>query len=161
MKQEIPVSNDAEEAVLGSILIDQDAINVVDLQPSDFFSEQNQLVFDAIQQIGIGINQVTVAQRLVDTGKLNDAGGVAYLSHLVSITPTSLHAEYYAGVVRKCAVNRRLISLAEQVKAVGYSNDEPDIAFDRVQSLVNNQISQIHGDALITPNQLFNLGFDL
>jgi replicative DNA helicase len=161
MNQEIPKSIDAEEAVLGSILIDEGAINTIDLQPADFFSEQNQLIFDAIQKVGIGINQITVAQQLADMGKLDDVGGVAYLSYLVANTPTSLHAEYYANVVRKCAVNRRLISLAEQVKVVGYNNDEPDIAFDRVQSLVNYQLAQTHGDSLITPNQLFNLGFDL
>jgi replicative DNA helicase len=164
MRDELPpYDQDAEEAVLGSILIDSDAFNVVSdiVNPEDFFSDQNQYVFIAISNIAVGINQITVAQELIRMGKLDDAGGAAYLSHLVAIVPTSLHAEYYAKIVKKLSVSRRIISLAGQIENIGYKTYDPDIAFDKIQELVTQQQSYLPIDALISPVQLFNMGIDL
>jgi len=126
-----PHDIDAEEAVIGSLLIDGTAIYKIApfLQKEDFYSEQTQLVYDAclsLYQRNEAINQITVAQELDRRKKLETCGGAAYLSHLVSIVPTSLDIEHYAQIVSRLSVMRRLISAADQIAKIGYQAD-PDV----------------------------------
>src|SRR3972149_3050800 len=90
-----PNDNDAEEAVIGSLLIDGSSVfQIADfLQPSDFYFEQNQQLFDAclaLYQRDEAIDQVTLAQELSRKGRVDACGGTGHLSYLVSIVPTSL-----------------------------------------------------------------------
>jgi replicative DNA helicase len=126
-----PHDIEAEEAVLGSLLIDPDAILkiVVSLQPDDFFSETNRTIYQAcasLYQRNEAINQITVAHELMRQNKLEQIGGAAFLSHLISNVPTSLHVEYYAQIVSNTATMRRLIAAARQIEAVGYEA-APDV----------------------------------
>jgi len=126
-----PHDIDAEEAVNGSLLIDGTAIYKVAtfLNQPDFYSEQNQLVYGAclsLYQRNETINQITVAQELDRRGKLEACGGAAYLSHLISIVPTSLDIENYAQIVYRLSLMRHLINAAGQIAAIGYEAD-PDI----------------------------------
>jgi replicative DNA helicase len=156
----VPTAIDAEQAVLGSILIDPEAIDAIDLRPSDFFAEENQLIFEAMIILRDASNQITVAQNLMDRGKLDDIGGVSYLSHLVSIVPTSLHAVYYAGVVKRCAFNRRLISLAEQVDIIGRKNDEELKAVDGLNQLVKKLVGSVSDNSVLTPDKITEGAFN-
>jgi len=126
-----PHDIEAEEAVIGSLLIDPDAVLKVatSLKPEDFFVETNQLIYQAclsLYQRNEVINQITVAHELARQNNLEQIGGAAYLSHLISIVPTSLHAEYYAQIVSNAAVMRRLIAAAGQIAAIGYEAG-PDV----------------------------------
>ncbi|MFC1984273.1 replicative DNA helicase [Chloroflexota bacterium] len=126
-----PHDIDAEEAVNGSLLIDGTAIYKVAtfLNQQDFYSEQNQLVYVAclsLYQRNEAINQITVAQELDRRGKLETCGGAAYLSHLISIVPTSLDIENYAQIVYRLSLMRHLINAGGQIAAIGYEAD-PDI----------------------------------
>src|SRR5512136_2165981 len=96
-----PHDIDAEEATLGSLLIDGAAVIKTEtiIQPPDFYSERNRWIYEAslaLYQRSEAINQITVAQELARQDKLEKCGGAAFLSHLVSVTPTSLDVEYYA-----------------------------------------------------------------
>ena len=89
-----PHDIDAEEAVIGSLLIDGSAIYKVTslLQALDFYSERNSLLYEAclsLYERNEAINQITVAQDLARREKLDVCGGAAYLSHLIAICPTS------------------------------------------------------------------------
>jgi len=126
-----PHDIDAEEAVNGSLLIDGTAIYKIAtfLNQQDFYSEQNQLVYGAclsLYQRNEAINQITVAQELDRKGKLETCGGAAYLSHLISIVPTSLDIENYGQIVYRLSLMRRLINAAGQIGAIGYEAD-PDV----------------------------------
>jgi len=126
-----PHDIEAEEAVLGSLLIDPDAIIKVAtfLKPEDFFSPENQCIYNAclsLYQRNEAINQITVAHELTRQNKLEQIGGAAFLSHLISSVPTSLHVEYYAQLVCNTATMRRLIAAAEKIAALGYESS-PDI----------------------------------
>jgi replicative DNA helicase len=126
-----PHDVEAEEAVIGSLLIDPDAVLKVatSLKPEDFFVETNQLIYQAclsLYQRNEAINQITVAHELMRQNRLEEIGGAAYLSHLISIVPTSLHVEYYAQIVSNAAVMRRLIAAAGQIAAIGYEAG-PDV----------------------------------
>ncbi|GAH72591.1 unnamed protein product, partial [marine sediment metagenome] len=128
MKQEKlpPHDIEAEEAVIGSLLIDPEAILRIAtfLKSEDFFSEINRWVYEAclsLHERNEVVNQITVAHELMRQGKLEQIGGVGYLSQLISTVPTSLHVEHYGKVVRRCADNRRLITLGGQLAAAGYA----------------------------------------
>jgi replicative DNA helicase len=126
-----PHDIEAEEAVLGSLLIDPEAVVkvAVSLKAEDFFSDINRMIYQAclsLYQRNEVINQITVAHELMRQDKLGQIGGAAFLSHLISSVPTSLHVEYYAQIVSDTAVMRRLIIAAEQIKALGYEAS-PDV----------------------------------
>ena len=126
-----PHDLDAEEAVIGSLLIDGTSIYKIAslLQPSDFYSEQNLWLYDAclsLYQRNEAINQITVAQELARQGKLELCGGAAHLSHLISICPTPLDIEHYAQIVYRLSMMRHLVSAADQIKTIGYEAG-PDV----------------------------------
>ena len=127
----LPHNLEAEEAVIGSLLIDGECFSRVApvLQPGDFYRERNQLCFAAAMalfQRDQAIDQLTLAGELARTEKLDEVGGMAYLSHLVSITPTSAHSEEYAEIVSRTSTMRKLIDAAAQISALGY-NDTDDV----------------------------------
>jgi len=128
-----PHDIDAEEAVLGSLLIDGDAIYKITpmLEQQDFYGEQNSWIYGACLALyqrtpKEAINQITVAQELSRQEKLEACGGASYLSHLISEVPTSLDIEHYARIVYRLAIMRRLIESANQIAAIGYETD-PDV----------------------------------
>ena len=137
-----PHDIDAEEAVIGSLLIDGTAIYKIAafLNQPDFYSEQNQWIYGAclsLYQRDEAINQITVAQELDRQNKLEACGGAAYLSHLISIVPTSLDIEHYAQIVYRLSVMRHLINAASQIAAIGYEADpNVDASLSRAEDIL-------------------------
>lgn len=125
-----PHSIDAEENVIGSLLIDGNLIHGLILESSDFYHEQNQFCYlacKALAERGVGINQITVAQELNEQGKLETVGGAAYLSHLVANCATSLDCRYYADIVKRLATYRGMIVVSDKIAELAY-RQSPDIA---------------------------------
>lgn len=150
---------DAEQAVLGSCLIDDEVIDILNINPADFFAEQNQYVFTAMKTLTEkrkALDQITVAEELVRMGKLVEAGGVAYLSELVQIVPTSLHAEYYSEIVKRFAFNRRVISAAGQIEAIGYQNNEPAETVETIHGITKKLALMVEDNTLQNPNSIAN-----
>ena len=137
-----PHDVEAEKAVIGSLLVDGEAIfNVAAfLEPQDFFTQENQWIYDAcfgLYQRNEAINQITVAHELAQRGKLEETGGAAYLSHLVSTVPTSLHIVDYGQIVSRLSVMRRLISAASQITTIGYQADaDVDAALGKAEDVL-------------------------
>ena len=137
-----PHDIDAEEAVIGSLLIEGTAIYkiAVFLNQSDFHSEQNQWLYGAclsLDQRNEAINQITVAQELDRQNKLEACGGAAYLSHLISVVPTSLDIEHYAQIVYRLSVMRHLINAASQIAVIGYeANPDVDASLSRAEDIL-------------------------
>lgn len=126
-----PHDVDAEEAVLGSILLDGESIYKIAgfLRSQDFFREKNAWLYEsclALYQRNEAINQVTAAQDLARREKLDAIGGPAYLIHVLSAVPTSLHIEHYGRIVYRLSVMRQLISAAGRIAAIGYEAP-PDV----------------------------------
>ncbi len=141
-----PHDIEAEEAVVASLLVDTEAIYKVAplLKPGDFFREQNRWVFEAchdLWQRGEVINQITVAHELGRRDRLDEIGGVAYLSQLVGELSTPLVAEHYARLVQRDSVYRNLISAAQQIAQIAYKADDPDIG--RVLAQAESLISTV------------------
>jgi replicative DNA helicase len=144
----LPPNNiDAEQSVLGSLLIDRDAIIRVDsfLRPEDFYLPSNVLIFRAIKELYQDrqpSDLVTLSDRLDHAGQLEQAGGTAYLASLLTAVPTSVHVEYYARIVERDAALRRLISAGTDIVEIGFEDSiTTEIALDRAEKLIL-QISQ-------------------
>ncbi len=126
-----PHDERAEESVIGSLLIDGDAIvsAVGILHPEDFYRERNRWCYEACLELwdsNEAINPVTVGHRLAMMNRLDDVGGPAFLGHLVNFVPTSAHLEHYARIVSRTHTLRRLISAAGEIAALGYDGG-PDV----------------------------------
>ena len=120
----------AEEAVLGSILIDSMTITQIAgfLSADDFYREINRQCFEVCYDLferDEAINQITVTHEMENRGMLDDEGP-GYLSHLVTVTPTSVHIKHYADLVHRTATMRRLIDTAIDIADIGYQ-DNPDV----------------------------------
>jgi replicative DNA helicase len=112
-----PHSRESEEAVLGAVLINPEAYFDIAqiLQADDFFIVRNRWVWEAFTRLHerrIPIDYLTVTQELEEMGQLVDLGGPAYITALASQTPSSLHAEAYAGIVEQESIRRRMLASA-------------------------------------------------
>lgn len=158
MNNKLPPHNiEAEESLLGAILVDGEQISRIDLQPQDFFDEGHQAIYEAMLNLhkrGEGIDQITVAHELQSQGKLEGIGGAAYLSHLISVTPTSLHAPYYAKIMKDCSLNRSLITAAGQIAQIGYENSEPQQNLSDSQTILSNISKCMPTTQIWTPGDL-------
>jgi replicative DNA helicase len=129
----IPSSVEAEDATLGALLIDKQAIVLVrnTLKPTDFYHEKCGIIYKAMlacADAGQPTDIIMVADRLEQAGVLDDCGGHAYLTSLMVDLPDANHAEYYAGIVKRHAVARRVIAAAGEIAKIGYSDlDAPDM----------------------------------
>jgi len=149
-----PHDTSAEEAVLASILVDPDAVLEVlssNLKPEDFYREQNRWIFEACKDLfdrGETINQITCGHELARRGQLDDAGGVAYLSRIVTYLPTSVGAQHYANIIQADATYRRLISAATQIVRRAH---ESGASIDDVTSVLSEaeaMIARVRQDGL-------------
>lgn len=163
-----PHDTDAEEATIGSLIIDGDTIRLVEntINPAAFYYEQNQWLFEAclaLRERREAINQVTLAQELNRKGRLEQCGGAAHLSYLVSIVPTSLDIEHYANIVRRMAVSRQAVALADRIASIGY-DAEPDVNMTmvRISEILNAfKKSVTVFDELISPKDAGNVILDM
>jgi hypothetical protein len=125
----LPQALDAEEALLGSILIDSDAwLAARSLKPADFYREAHATLFATMRQLdedGLAVDVVTVTTRLERTGQLERAGGTSYVLGLVNAVPTAMNAHYYADLVKKAAEGRQVIQMAGDLASIGYHSTDP------------------------------------
>ena len=141
--ERVPPHNlEAEESVLGSMLLSADAIADVYaiLQPSDFYRSANATIFSAIIDRfskGEPADAITVAEVLKREGSLERVGGHLYISDLVERTPTPSAATSYARIVAQAALLRRLISAAADIMEIGYSQPtDPESAADQAEQRI-------------------------
>lgn len=137
-----PHNVEAEEAVLGALLIDTDAIIRIAtfLQPVDFYVERHSWIFEAIRDLHERrepADLVTLTDELERRGQMVEIGGAAYLTSLMNATPTSIHVEFYARIVERTAVLRRLIDAAGQIARLAYDGSEDaDEVVDRAEEII-------------------------
>lgn len=144
-----PHDDEVESSVLGSILIDSDAlVEVVNfLKPEHFYSETNQHIFSAmvdLYQQHKPIDFVTLSSVLKKNKRFKEAGGLEELSELLNIVPTSANIEAYAKIVADCATRRKLIHTAAKIAESAFSEGgEVDEVLDKSEQDIFS-ISQGH-----------------
>ena len=120
-----PQSIEAEQSVLGALLIDRDAVVEVAevLRAEDFYRNHHGTIYAAILQLyerREPVDIVTVSEVLERENTLEQVGGSAYLTSLINLTPTAVNSVYYARIVERKAVLRNLIGAAGKIAAIGY-----------------------------------------
>ncbi len=134
----------AEESVIASVMVDGEAMDKVApiLQPQDFFRETNAWTFEACRALWErrdSINQVTVAHELERRGRLEDVGGLTYLSDLITNLPTPIGAENFARLVKRDATYRSMIGVASTIMQLGYqAGPDLDTAVSKAESMIFN-----------------------
>ncbi|TMB49751.1 MAG: replicative DNA helicase [Chloroflexi bacterium] len=137
-----PQAVDAEQSVLGSLLIDADAIlKVADfLHPADFYRQQHADIYESMLALHAQrepIDLVTLGDELARRERLDAIGGPAYLATVMNVVPTAVHVEHYARIVERKSVLRNLIAAAGKIAAVGYEEaNDAEAAIDRAESIL-------------------------
>jgi replicative DNA helicase len=141
--ERVPPHNvEAEESVLGSMLLSKDAIaEVLELlREEDFYRPAHRTVFRSVLELyghGDAVDAITVAEELRRNGALADIGGAPFLHTLVASVPTAANASYYARIVKEAGVLRRLIDVGTQIVQLGFETpQDTERAVDIAESLV-------------------------
>ena len=166
VSQQIPHDDEAEKAVLGAIFIDPAAIAdaSAEVQPDDFYKRANQLVFQAMLDLSDredAIDPLTLQDELTKKNQLDDIGGIAYVSELALATPTAAHVTYYAKIVHRKALLRRLISASQKIitNAMQDSDDVTDI-LDNAESEIMNVSSENNANGFRNIKDIVNSTID-
>lgn len=130
LKEKVPPQNpQAEASLIGSLLIDKDAIiKIADIvHIDDFYIDKNGLIFSAIIKLfekREPLDVVTLSEELEKQGSLKEVGGASYLTDLVNGVPSASHVVQYAQIVAQKATLRRLIEAASQINSMAYDEEE-------------------------------------
>jgi len=137
-----PQDIEAEQSVLGAIMIDKDAIlNVADLlDPEDFYDKRNGVIYEAMFSLWkkkAPIDILSLTDELKKTGFADQIGGTVYLTDLVNSVPSAAHAAYYASIVKEKKILRDLISASSMISENAMSESEDiDTLLDNIEQKV-------------------------
>ncbi|MGG0185420.1 replicative DNA helicase [Bacillus rhizoplanae] len=137
-----PHNIEAEQAVLGAIFLDQEALTSASemLMPEDFYRTAHQKIYQMMLDLsdkGEPIDLVTATAALADQNLLEEIGGVSYLAELAEAVPTAANVGYYARIIAEKSILRRLIRTATHIVSDGYERE------DDVESLLNEAEKKI------------------
>jgi replicative DNA helicase len=137
-----PQNIEAEQAILGAIFIEPEALTTTTeiLLPEDFYRAAHQRIYQVMVDLsekGEPVDLVTVTSELQDRKVLEEVGGVSYLSDLANSVPTAANVEYYCRIVEEKSLLRRLIRVATDITASGYSSEE------EIEAILNDAEKQI------------------
>ena len=137
-----PHSLEAEQSVLGAILIDNEAINaaIEVLRPEDFYQGSHGIIFDcmsSLQDKGDPIDIISLHEELARCSKAEVVGGSEYLSHLLDIVPTAANTQFYARVIKEMSLRRKVISEANSIATEAFNGrGEIDKFIDSVEQRI-------------------------
>ena len=140
-----PHDIEAEQAVIGSMLTDKDAVidAIEALKSDDFYRQDNKTIYEAILNLyskADAIDIITVKAELTAQGKLEAVGGLEYLASLPDKVPTTANVDKYIGIVREKSILRSLIKASNEIIDLGYSETE---AVDRIMNRAESRIFEI------------------
>ena len=153
-----PHSVESEQSILGSIILDKDAIITVaeTINPSDFYKEAHKIIYESMLRLNSNnepIDLITLIEELRKEGHLDNVGGISYLTSLSTIVPTTSNVKYYANIVKEKSVMRQLIKASNEIINLGYdaSTDVQEILdkaekniFDISQEKASDDIQPIN-----------------
>ncbi len=157
-----PHSREAEESVLGAVLLSVDAANEVmdHVHPEDFYVPAHQAIFESMRELfdsSQAIDAVTVSEVLRRKGELEKIGGVQYLTRLVDIVPSTSNVVYYAGIVEEHAKRRELIRAGSSITDFAFNIDEDIVSvLDRSEQAVLGVAEKRASQTLLEVGPMFN-----
>ena len=156
MQDRIPAQNiEAEQSVLSAILIDNNVMEKIEeiLKPSDFYRIVHQIIYQIMLDLHARhepVDMVTLTEELKNRNKLDDVGGVSYITLLANIVPTSANALYHARIVVNNALLRQLGESGAAITALSFEKEE-DIQslIDRAEQTLHSVSLRKHGKAFV------------
>jgi len=151
-----PHNEEAEQAVLGAMLLSRDAIaKVIEiLQADSFYYEHHSIIFRVIVELferGLPVDLVSVTEELRSRNLLERVGGSVYVASLLDVVPTAANVEYYANIVSEKALLRKLIYAGTEIVSLGYrENETPELLVDKAEQLIFD-IAQHHRFRTLVP----------
>lgn len=143
IEERVPPQNiEAEQAVLGAMLIDKEAIAKASeiLASSDFYREAHRVIFNAMLELynkNEAVDMVTVTEILKRDNKLEDIGGLAYITSLANVVLTAANVKYHADIVAEKSVLRQLVRVSTEIAAMGYeANEDVGTLLDTAESRI-------------------------
>ncbi len=139
-----PHSLEAEQAVIASILIDNNAAEEIinNLNADDFYQPAHKVILGALHNLnkkGQALDLVTLFSQLTDENNLEKAGGIEYISELVNTVPNAANADKYIDILKEKAALRSLISAGSQISSLGYEvSEDVEILIDKAQDITSN-----------------------
>ena len=137
-----PFSIEAEQSIIGAILIDKDAvfkvISIID--PEDFYRDEHKIIMKAAYDLALKekpIDIISVSDVLKNKGKLDDVGGIAYLARLADSVPNSANVDYYAKIVKDKSLMRQLITIGGEISELGFNKtNDVDTLIDSAEKKI-------------------------
>lgn len=156
----MPNNTEAEAAVLGSILIDNNAADnlIPVLREDDFYLAPNRIIFAAMKTLqgqSKAIDTVTVADELELEGKLDEVGSIAYLSELAEGVISAANGDYYAEILKRDSLIRRVITTGNEIAKYGYDCDDGIKALDNAERLIYKIAEDSSEKALVKADAAF------
>lgn len=161
--QMLPPQNlEAEQMVLGAVLLEDTVLRTARLQPADFYKGSHGAIWKAmvgLRDAGTAIDLLTLTDALRNSGDIEKMGGASYLSTLISLVPTSANFRYHEAMVLKCAALRRIIHLYQEQIGGAYNGADPDVL---VSTLVRglNEIRAGGGEEVVTQHKVVRDAWD-
>ena len=166
LKDKIPPHNlEAEQATIGAMLLDWGAVSdiVTYLRADNFYDQRNQTIYDALMNLfssGVKGDLLTLIDTLTKSGKLQEAGGAAYISSLTDTVPTSANVDYYARIVQDQSTRRNLIKISSEIKADSFdeTKESRGILEEAEQKIFrltdSNQSTQVYSMKDVVPKTI-------
>lgn len=149
-----PNDIEAEKSVLGSLMLDKKAINIVVdiLKPEDFYNEKHEIIYQAMMDLyerKDPVDVVSLSSRLKEKKQLKIIGGSSYLTELINCVPSASNAKHYAEIVHKKSILRDLISSSDHISQLGYNEE------DEIDSILDEAEQRIFSIARFSSKQKF------
>ena len=162
-----PHSVESEQSILGSIILDKDAIITVaeTINPSDFYKEAHKIIYESMLSLNSNnepIDLITLIEELRKEGHLDNIGGISYLTSLSTIVPTTSNVKYYANIVKEKSVMRQLIKASNEIINLGYdaSTDVQEI-LNKAEKNIFDISQEKSGDDIQPINAVLQDTFDM
>ena len=162
-----PHSVESEQSILGSIILDKDAIITVAeiINPGDFYKEAHKIIYESMLSLNSSnepIDLITLIEELRKEGHLDNVGGISYLTSLSTIVPTTSNVRYYANIVKEKSVMRQLIKASNEIINLGYdaSTDVQEI-LDKAEKNIFDISQEKSGDDIQPINLVLQDTFDM
>ena len=143
MQDRVPPQNiEAEQSVIGAMLIDKNAVSLVTekLMPEDFYRQAHQVIYSAILTLhskNEPIDMITLINELKKMNRLDDVGGVAYITLLANVVPTAANAKYHAQIVEEKSTLRQLVEGGTAIASLGYEGaDDVPVIIDQAEKMI-------------------------
>ncbi len=161
-----PQNISAEQAALGSMLLQEEAIlhSIEILKPEDFYRKSHQIIYRCIMDLfekSKGVDLVTLTEELNRRNKLEEVGGVTYLTTLINSVPTAANIDYYVKIIEEKSILRQLIDNATNIITMSYNEEEEaKVMLDKAEHLIF-EVSQRNIESYFVPiNEILQDSFE-